>query len=299
MKSFRKEDSVRKLITKIKHSLSPWRGLKEQNCFILNELQRINEKMRYQQLEDSTLLGKDVLQTLSSFDYQWHEIPQGVGMPDDQTFMKKIESLICRMTDLAPDWFSGKKVADVGCGVGRFSYGFLSLNAWVTACDQSLAALQRTKELCQRFAERLSTKQINLLEWNEEEEYDLVFCFGVVHHTGNSYLAIRNAAQRVKKGGRLFLMVYGFPMTLSDMSELNRYEALRRELRNCSLDERKKRLTKKFGAVLTQGWFDAVSPRINDLLTFEEGYDLLTQFGFKNIKRTMPGRNHHMVADHI
>lgn len=290
---------MRRLLAKIKRCINPLRELREQNGFILNELQRINEIMRYQYLGDFTLVEKDVLQTLSSFDYQWHEIPQGVGMPDDQAFMDKIEALICQMTDLPLDWFPRKKVLDVGCGVGRFTYGFLSLNARVTACDQNLTALQRTKELCEGCEDRLSTKQINLLKWDEEDEYDLVFCFGVVHHTGNTYLAIRNAARKVKKGGRLFLMVYGFPETLSDFIEVNRYDALRHELRHLSFEEREKVLIERFGSIQAHGWFDAISPRINDLLTFQEVHELLTKLGFRNIKRTVPSRNHHVIADKV
>jgi hypothetical protein len=55
----------------------------------------------------------------------------------------------------------------------------------------------------------------------------------------------------------------------------------------------------RFGPILGHGWFDAVSPRINDLLTFEEIAELLARLGFKNIRRTREGRNHHIVADRL
>jgi len=275
--------------------------LLEQNRFILYELCRINEAIRHQLLGDQSesLARSDVLQTQASFDYQWQDIPGGISMADDKRFMGRIEASICEMTGLPSEWFSDKQVVDVGCGGGRFTYGLLSLGALVTACDQSAWALERTTQLCARFGDRLSTQRISLLEWDQVAAYDLAFCFGVVHHTGNSYLAIRNVARKVKSEEKLFLMVYGFPETLSDYREVNSYEALRQELRGLSFEEKKKILVGRFGPVLAHGWFDAISPRVNDLLTFEEIAELLARLGFKDIKRTMPGRNHHIIADKL
>jgi len=274
-----------------------YKMLAEQNRFILFELRRINESARSEQLSAVDPIEADRLQTCSSFDYQWSDFHTGVAMSNDEKFMENLQSLICQITDLPRGWFSGKSAVDIGCGAGRFSFGLLSLGTKVTACDQSAAALQRVADLCRPYADRLSTRQIDLIRWDEEAHYDLGFCFGVVHHTGNTYLAIRNAARKVKPGGRLFLMVYGFPQTLSDFAEINSYEELRYRLRLLSFEERKKALIEQFGAHLAHGWFDASSPRLNDLLTFDEIAVLLSRLGFKNVKRTLPHRNHHLVAD--
>ena len=276
------------------------RFLEEQNRFLLYQVQRINETMRYQLLGDHTLATSEMLQTRASFDYQWHELPTGVAMPDDAQFMQHVTSLICQITDLPAAWFPGKRVVDIGCGAGRFTHGLLSLGASVTACDQSPWALQRTAQLCREFDARLATQQVNLLEWSAAADYDLAFCFGVVHHTGNTYLAVQNAARKVKPGGRLFLMIYGFPEAGSDLEafvELNTYEALRHELRPLSFDEKKQILFERYGAHLGHGWFDAVSPQTNDLLTFWEIFEFLQRLGFQNVKRIDGYRNHHVVAE--
>jgi SAM-dependent methyltransferase len=211
--------------------------------------------------------------------------------------MKNIEAFTCEITGLPRGWFPGKSAVDIGCGAGRFTYALLSLGASVMACDQSTWALERTAQLCGRFGARLTTRQINLLAWDDPAGYDLVFCLGVVHHTGNTYLAIRNVARKVKEGGRLFLMVYGFPETLAEYREVNAYEALRQELRTLSFEEKKRILVERFGHKLAHGWFDAISPRVNDLVTFGEIAELLTRFGFTNVRRTMEGRNHYLVAE--
>jgi SAM-dependent methyltransferase len=270
-----------------------------QNRFILYELQRINEAFRYHLLGDPLLAESEQQQTRSSFDYQWSDLHAGVAMADDSAFMSTIQDRICQMVDRPAEWFAGKRVVDIGCGAGRFSYGLLSLGAVVTACDQSEAALRRTAELCQPFANRLATRQINLIEWDEAGDYDLSFCFGVVHHTGNTYLAIRNAALKVRPGGQLFLMIYGFPEDLAGFNEVNRYEALRQELRLLTFEQKKQRLIEQFGPYLAHGWFDATSPRINDLLTFPEISALLQRLGFRNVRRTLEHRNHHLVADRL
>ena len=44
------------------------------------------------------------------------------------------------------------------------------------------------------------------------------------------------------------------------------------------------------------GYFDAISPPINDLHTFEELEGWLLDSGFHNIKRTVDARNIHVIA---
>jgi 2-polyprenyl-3-methyl-5-hydroxy-6-metoxy-1,4-benzoquinol methylase len=271
--------------------------LEEQNRFLLFELRRINEQLRYQLLGDQSLAEGDREQTRGSFDFQWKELNSGQSLPSDKAFMEGVQEQICKMTDLPASWFHGKKVLDAGCGSGRFTYGLLSLGAKVTASDQSSWGLERTRDLCKEFSDRLTTKQADLLEWDVKENFDLVFSFGVVHHTGNTYLAIRNVARKVGEKGKLFLMIYGFPERIEDFAELNAYEALRHELRNCSLEEKRKTLIERFGESLAHGWFDAVSPRINDLLTYDEIGEVLSILGFKSIKRTLTNRNHHVIAE--
>ncbi|MDA1280821.1 MAG: class I SAM-dependent methyltransferase, partial [Chloroflexi bacterium] len=200
-------------------------------------------------------------------------------------------------TDTAREWFQGKNVVDIGCGSGRFTYGLLKLGANVLACDQSSAGLERTEQLCHDFSDRLQTQRIDLLQWDESGEFDMAFSFGVVHHTGNTYRAIQNVCRKVKSGGKLFMMVYGFPLSLSDFGEVVAYEKIRNELAEQSFQQRKNTLIKLHGERLAHGWFDAVSPTINDLLTYAELVQLLSHLGFTNIRKTLDNRNHHLRAD--
>jgi SAM-dependent methyltransferase len=268
--------------------------LVEENRFLWHETRRLNEQVR------SLLAGNSIEsaeQTKASFDYQWEAMPEGAALPSDAEFMADIGRLICQITDLPAEWFRGKRVVDIGSGMGRFTFGLLGLGAEVTACDQSAAALKRVRELCGSYGDRLYTKEIDLLAWDEPADFDLAFSFGVVHHTGNTYLAIRNVARKVRRGGRVFLMVYGWPRDRAEFAELNAYEDLRQELRLESFETKQAILLQRFGSDLAHGYFDAVSPSINDLMTFEELGELLIRLGFERPRRTIENRNLHVVAD--
>jgi SAM-dependent methyltransferase len=277
---------------------------------LLPQLERMQEHLEYVDREVSRLNAAHrrmiwqaqrrsslATQTKASFDFQWEHMPTGRALPSDPSFMRDLDTHIPAITKLPREWFAGKRVVDIGCGIGRYSYGMLKLGASVTACDQSEAALRRTAELCAPFQDRLTLKRIDLLEWHEPAEFDLAFSFGVVHHTGNTYLATENVCRKVRSGGRLFLMIYGVPETRLALQEVNEYERIAADVRDLSFDDRKVLLLKRFGPEAAHGWFDAVSPRINDRLTFEEIHDLLTELGFLGIERTVEARNHHVVAE--
>jgi 2-polyprenyl-3-methyl-5-hydroxy-6-metoxy-1,4-benzoquinol methylase len=289
---------VRRQLERLIAASPEFQRLRAENRFLLSEIRRINEERRLEALGQLPERENLAAQTRESFDYQWSDFHEGVAMPSDTAWMQDIAARVCQLSGLPREWFAGKHVADIGCGAGRWSYGMLSMGAHVTACDQSESALKRTRELAGAMANRLETRQVNLLEWTESAAFDLVFCFGVVHHTGNTYLAIRNTAAKVAPGGRLFLMIYGFPETTEALNEQNAYADLRREWRLLSLPERRRAAIERFGPELGHGWFDAVSPQVNDLLTFDEIADLLGKLGFENVRRTDDNRsNHHLVAD--
>lgn len=268
--------------------------LQQQNAFLLNQIAQINEKLRYMDLRQHDVCAT---QTKASFDYQWKEITEGNDLPSDQNFHKNVSQIICEMTKLPADWFKEKSILDAGCGMGRFTYGLLTLDAHVTACDQSPWAIKQTQKLCAPYAGHLTTVQANLLHDLLPEKFDMVFSFGVVHHTGNTYLAIKNVCHMVKPGGKVYFMIYGFPESIDDFRELNTYDQLRSQLQDLSFDEKHQQLALLFPKEHLHGWFDAVSPEINDLLTYHECVKLLKSLGFTNIQRTSTNRNLHLIAD--
>lgn len=270
--------------------------LKERVEFLVNQLAALKSQLRLKEVEIERVEAIEKRQTMDSFDYQWANLNSGDHLPSDSAFMAQVTQQICTMTRLPAEWFAGKTVVDVGCGLGRFTFGLLSLGARVTAVDQSAAGLGRVKQLCEKFADRLTTLQANIITDRIPGTVDLAFSFGVVHHTGNTYKAMQTVCRTVKPGGKVFLMIYGYPVRSDEFVQQNNYDRVRRVVRNLPFQEKVEYLKRHFDAAQVHGWFDAVSPRINDILTFEEVEDLLLALGFEGVEKTMEHANLHLVA---
>ena len=158
-------------------------------------------------------------ETLESFDYQWRHLSRGEAMLSDPWFLEHVEGIIANeLLCIDPSWFAGKRVLDAGCGLGRWTIGLLRLGCQVLAVDASTAALETLREQAGRLvpeavaANRLETQQVNLLDLPEglaAKRFDLVFSFGVLHHTGDTRRALANVASLVDREGVLFLYLYG------------------------------------------------------------------------------------------
>lgn len=114
--------------------------------------------------------------------------------------------------------FSGLTFLDIGCGSGLFSLAARSLNAAkVVSIDYCSHSVECTQSLIQKFkgvgseenenvvvqASVLDTKKMHSLG-----QFDLVYSWGVLHHTGNMWKAIENAACCTKGGGLFSIAIY-------------------------------------------------------------------------------------------
>jgi 2-polyprenyl-6-hydroxyphenyl methylase/3-demethylubiquinone-9 3-methyltransferase len=112
------------------------------------------------------------------------------------------------------DSLAGKTFLDAGCGSGLFSLAALRLGASVRSFDYDPEAVACTIELKRRFAPDAADWVIergSLLDapyLSNLGRFDVVYCWGVVHHTGAMWNALRNVAALVAPGGLLFVAVY-------------------------------------------------------------------------------------------
>jgi 2-polyprenyl-3-methyl-5-hydroxy-6-metoxy-1,4-benzoquinol methylase len=110
-----------------------------------------------------------------------------------------------------PRW-RGKRVLEVGCGIGTDTINFARAGAQVTAVDLS----DRSLEIARRRAEVYGLPSIRFVQANVEElgtvlperGYDLVYSFGVIHHTPHPDVALGQLVACLKPGGTLKIMVY-------------------------------------------------------------------------------------------
>jgi 2-polyprenyl-3-methyl-5-hydroxy-6-metoxy-1,4-benzoquinol methylase len=195
---------------------------------------------------------------------------------------------LCHRTELPKQWFEGKKILDCGCGPGRHAWTFAKLGASVTAFDTSDSGLEEARRQCRDFPQVQIDKRNILDPLPYHTNFDLVWCYGVVHVTGDTFGALQNITRHLRPGGMLYLMVYGEPgrRDIDDYIHYHEIMAMRQAMIRVPFAERAKLLSQVQGEKWAQMWFDATSSQINDLYTVEELFEILGYLGFENIKRT-------------
>jgi len=84
--------------------------------------------------------------------------------------------------------WAGKRVLEIGCGLGTDTINFARAGARVTAVDLSSRSLDLARRRAQVFGleDRVEFVEANaerLSEFVQPAEFDLVYSFGVIHHT--------------------------------------------------------------------------------------------------------------------
>jgi 2-polyprenyl-3-methyl-5-hydroxy-6-metoxy-1,4-benzoquinol methylase len=109
--------------------------------------------------------------------------------------------------------WSGKRVLEVGCGIGTDSINFARAGAELTAVDlsgESLAIARQRAEVM-GVAEPISFRQANAEELSsvvDDGPYDLIYSFGVIHHTPHPERALAQMRALAAPGSTLKLMIY-------------------------------------------------------------------------------------------
>ncbi len=151
----------------------------------------------------------------------WDEEPcgtRGVSFPVGS--LAYFEEIAERRDKLVPilmkyaqfDKWQGKKVLEVGCGVGSDLIKFAKDRAYVTGIDLSSKSVFLAKERL-----HLYRYEGVVLEADAEEipfegnTFDFVYSCGVIHHTPNTQQAINEIYRVVKPGGEICIMLYHKP----------------------------------------------------------------------------------------
>lgn len=109
---------------------------------------------------------------------------------------------------------AGMSFLDVGSGSGLFSLAAALMGAdRVRSFDYDANSVQTTQGLKNRFLpdSKWEIERGNALDRSYMEslgQWDVVYSWGVLHHTGDLWKALANVVERVAPGGRLFISVY-------------------------------------------------------------------------------------------
>lgn len=115
---------------------------------------------------------------------------------------------------LGSESLAGKTFLDVGCGSGLFSLAGLRMGATqVCSFDFDVESVECARELRRRFrmGSNWEIEQGDILDQSFVATlgtWDVVYAWGVLHHTGNMWRAIENVQQLVAPRGTLFVSIY-------------------------------------------------------------------------------------------
>ncbi len=142
-----------------------------------------------------------------AFGKNWLEYADKIDEPRIQQAMSDLR----RLNSGAP--FDGKSFLDIGCGSGIHALAALRLGAERVTCvdidDDSVEATKRTLSRHAPDAEIL-VKVESVFDMTPEGygRFDVVYSWGVLHHTGDMYRAITQATNLVSENGIFIIALY-------------------------------------------------------------------------------------------
>lgn len=105
----------------------------------------------------------------------------------------------------------GKRFLDIGCGSGVHSIAADRLGAAsIDALDYDADSVEATRRNFAKFAPSAQPmlSRGDILHPDIQKKFDVVYSWGVLHHTGDMWQAINNASQLVEDDGLFVIAIY-------------------------------------------------------------------------------------------
>lgn len=151
------------------------------------------------------------------FGRNWRRFLDGV------TNEKIVQAQLHLRMMLGSESLAGRSFLDIGCGSGLSSLAARRLGAKVTAFDYDPESVAASMELRSRESSGDSDWTISVASILDDKamsgvtKHDIVYSWGVLHHTGDMWRAIDAAAAKVAPSGSFYIAIY------NDQGWISRY----------------------------------------------------------------------------
>lgn len=156
-------------------------------------------------------MAENLLEVESHFSFgeNWAQYAEKI----DERRIEEAEKSLIRL--VGRESIQGRTFLDIGCGSGLFSLAALRLGCQrLLAVDLDPNSVQTTRKTLERYApagvhwdcQRISVFDLDPVKVGT---FDIVYSWGVLHHTGAMYKAIEKASAMVEPEGMLTLALYG------------------------------------------------------------------------------------------
>lgn len=105
--------------------------------------------------------------------------------------------------------FKGKRVLEVGCGMGCMAANWAAQGAQLTAIDLNPVAVAQTTQRFKAFGLQGDIREVDAESLPfPDQHFDFVYSWGVIHHTPGIKKAIEEIFRVLHPGGKIGLMLY-------------------------------------------------------------------------------------------
>jgi 2-polyprenyl-6-hydroxyphenyl methylase/3-demethylubiquinone-9 3-methyltransferase len=150
-------------------------------------------------------MARDLLRAETHFEFgkNWSDYSSRIDEAEIEQAKKGILALI------PAEALQGASFLDIGSGSGLHSLAAHQLGAGeITAIDIDSDSVDTTRRVLARFGAVARVERMSIFDSDTLGTYDIVYSWGVLHHTGDLWQAVRKAAEHVKPGGLFAVALY-------------------------------------------------------------------------------------------
>lgn len=159
---------------------------------------------------------------------------------EDEKIFNRLSSLLSMdYFKLEKDYFLNKMCLDAGCGSNANATLFMLKMGAQKVCsfDLDKSILESVPKYVKGFEGKYELNVGNVLNMDYEDGFfDFVYCCGVLHHTHDPIMGIKELARVTKSGGMLYMMLNGKGGLMHEITGFFRKKYLSDENFRCLID---------------------------------------------------------------